>query len=105
MGKPSRTKGKTGEREIVLLAKEAGFDKAHRSWQIPQPNGDIGGIPGVHLEVRRREGLAVEAWCREVEAKANDRIPVVAWRRNGEPWRATLPLTDLLRLLYGRNDD
>jgi hypothetical protein len=132
MGKPSRDKGKVGERQVVELAKPY-FPDAHRSWQTPQPNGDIGGIPGVHLEVRRREALSVEAWCKEVEAKceceaccgtgkvmgdhANDhyacpgcegsgvsRIPIVAWRRNGQPWRVALPLDQFLQLLQRGHD-
>jgi len=30
-------------------------------------------------------------------------VPVVAHRRDGEPWRATLPLEDLLELLEWRD--
>lgn len=104
MPKMSRTKGKLGEAQVVALARDAGFPDANRSWQTPQLDGDLQGIPGVHLEVRRREGTSVEAWAKEVEQKCrNGNLPVVAWRRSNQPWRATLPLTDLLELLAQRN--
>jgi hypothetical protein len=97
-GAMSRRKGKSSEREVVQLAKPY-FPDAARDWATPQLHGDIKGIPGVHLEVRRRETLSIEAWCKEVEAKCDDRIPAVAFRRNNQPWRVALPLTDLLALL------
>ena len=37
------------------------------------------------------------------KAAAGDHdLPVVAHRRDGQPWRATLPLVDLLELLAWR---
>jgi hypothetical protein len=102
MGKPSRDKGKRAEGQVVTLARDCGHPDAERDWRTPQLNGDIRGLVGplTHLEVRRHEQPRIEAWAREVEAAASsDRLPILAFRRNKEPWRAVLPLDLLLRLL------
>ena len=55
-------------------------------------------------EVKRHRGrLDLPQAIRQAEAAAGDHdLPVVAHRRDGEPWRATLPLVDLLELLAWR---
>ncbi len=90
-GAMSRSKGKVGERQVVELAKAAGFEDAHRDWMTPQPNGDIGGVPGTYIEVRRRERVDILAWAREAETAADDKLPIVAFRTSREPWRACVP--------------
>lgn len=102
MGKASRDKGKRGEREVVLLAREVGFPDAHRDWLTPQNDGDIGlgdEYEDVYVEVRRRETLAVPSWWAEVEAKAGDRLPVLATRKNDMPWLGITRLERLLALI------
>lgn len=102
-GRGSRHKGKSAELEVVHLARAAGFSDAQRTGSAGQIRGDIDGIPGVYVEVRRRETLALPAWCREAEEEAPDlTLPVVAFRRSHEPWRAALPLAALLELLADR---
>ncbi len=81
------------------LARKAGFEQAHRAYQAPQHDGDVGGIPGAYIEVRRRERLQIADWTKEVEAKAGSRLPVVAYRRSNEAWHAVVPLDALLELL------
>ena len=44
MGKPSRDKGKRGERQVVDLARAAGHSAAARDWATPQLRGDVSGI-------------------------------------------------------------
>jgi hypothetical protein len=104
-GSKSRRKGKVGEREAVAVARANGHPDAERSWQTPQLDGDIGKLLGhVHLEVRRRETLHINQWAAEVEAKArNGNIPVLAYRKSGDPWRAVLPLDLLLTLIAQAN--
>jgi len=62
------------------------------------------GPEGVVLEVKRHKGrLDLPAAIRQAEdGAAAHGLPVVAHRRDGEPWRATLPLEDLLELLAWR---
>jgi hypothetical protein len=91
--------------EVVHLARANGFPDAERDYATPQLHGDIKGITDdLHLEVRRRETLSIEAWCREVEAKADGRIPAVTFRRNNQPWRVALPLDQFLQLLQRGHD-
>jgi hypothetical protein len=103
-GSKSRRKGKVGERQVVQVARANGHPDAERSWQTPQLDGDIGKLVGhLHLEVRYRQGLSVNAWAAEVEAKARDgRLPVTAYRKNREPWRAVVPLDRLLALIAAK---
>lgn len=99
-GRKSRRKGKTGERELVHLARDNGCPDAERDWKTPQLDGDIGGVPGAHIEGRFRERIDIVAWSHEVEDKArNGNIPIVAYRKSREPWRASLPFADLIRLI------
>lgn len=109
MGKPSRDKGARGEREVVEICRTLGLDV----WRTPNSGGlsvrhgkgDIRGIPGVHIEVKRAETLKMDLWSRQCEADADPLdIPVVVYRRSNEPWRASLPLPDLLDLLVLREE-
>jgi hypothetical protein len=57
-------------------------------------------MPGMALEVRRREQVSIVRWSRDHEAEVPDHlVAAVAYRTNGEPWRISLPLADLLDLL------
>src|SRR4051812_26882968 len=110
MGAMQRRKGATAEREIVAILRGRGM-KAQRTAPLQTaavagllPGGissaDVtcDGLPGVHLEVKRAETIKIEAWCRQAEgdAKEGGSVPVVVWRRSGQPWRVTLPLEDFL---------
>lgn len=103
MSKAQRVKGKEGELEVAALAREQGHPDAGRNGDARQVDGDIAGISGAYVEARRREKLSIPAWCREVEGEVEklgtDDIPVVAFRRSREPWRAVVPLADLFGLL------
>ena len=101
-GRMSRNKGKVGEREVVHLARDCGFPEAERDWRTPQLDGDLRNIGPTHLEVRRREKLCIPQWSAEIEEQArNGNLPILAFRRSGEPWRAALRLDSLFRLLSG----
>ena len=81
--------------------REAGFE-ARRDGRL---DDDLQhNIEGYHFEVKHRETLALPAWLRQAERDAGERVPVVAFRRNNEPWRAVLPLPVLLRLLKELHD-
>jgi hypothetical protein len=103
MSKSQRVKGKAGELEVAALAREQGHPDAGRNGDARQIDGDLTGVDGAYVEVRRRNALRVDAWAREVEAEAKalgtDDLPVVAFRRDREPWRAVVPLDRLLGLL------
>lgn len=101
-----RRKGARGELEVVQMARAAGFlDAARTSDGRSQiGRGDVAGVPGVHIEVRRREAWALRAWLEQAEHEAHEHdLPVVAFRRNNGPWYAALPLDELLALLKHRD--
>lgn len=98
MSTTSRRKGATGEREFARFAREHGFvcDRTGRNGRTSE---DVThDIPGVHLEVKRRETLAVNEWVRQAERDAGDLCPVVAFRRSRQPWRVVIPAAEFLRL-------
>lgn len=98
-GRMSRRKGQAGERSVELIFQEAGFHTERNLSGRKQIAGDIA-VEGLAVEVRRREKLSIERWCREHEAETPEHLtPVVVWRRSGEPWRVSLTLDDLIELL------
>ncbi len=99
-GKRSRTKGKTGEREIAAILTAHNIDSSREQDGRNQACDFRIHSPAIDLEVRRREQLSLKAWSEEIEAKTPaDRIPAVAYRTNGQPWRVSLPLDHFLHLL------
>jgi len=101
-----RRKGAEGEREIVELLRGHGWPRAHRNFGSGSAGGGAvaQGPEGTVIEVKRHRGrLDLPKAIRQVEEAAGDHaLPVVAHRRDGQPWRATLPLVDLLELLAWR---
>lgn len=104
-GKSARNKGKRGELEFASLCRAHGFD-ANRTAQCRGNTGkagDVEGIPGVHIEVKRTEALrlyeAMAQSIRDAEAGGRGEMPIVAHRRNGEDWLIVLQAEDFFRLL------
>ena len=99
LGKSARNKGKAGEREVVKILKEHGFLEARRTQQFSGKDGtaDVEGIEGVHIEVKRQEKLNIEKWHQQAcEDARDDEIPIVVFRRSGQPWRVVMDLSDFL---------
>jgi hypothetical protein len=106
MAARERNKGIAGELEIVELLRANGWPRAHRNFDSGSAGGgDVArGPEGVVLEVKRHRGRLdlPAAWRQAVDAAGDHDLPVVAHRRDREPWLATLPLADLLDLLHFR---
>lgn len=107
----SRDKGATGEREVVNLAKSKGI-YALRTAPLQAGRADIGdvslmGYPELHVEVKRDERMSVDAMVRQATASASicgvEFVPVVAYRRNKQIWRAVTPLDHYLDLVHFRS--
>jgi len=100
MSKASREKGQRGEREVRDLLRQYGF-LAVRDGRL---SADLShDVPDVHFEVKRCERLSLPEWTRQAEMDAKEgEVPVVAYRRSQEPWRASVPLDFLLGLLVDR---
>ena len=107
MSASQRRKGADGEREVVELLHAHGWPQARRNFGSGSAGGGdvVEGPEGVVLEVKRHRGrLDLPKAVRQAEQAAGDHdLAIVAHRRDGEPWRATLPLEDLLELLEWRD--
>lgn len=99
MGKASRTKGAASERELASIIRDHGFDCARTARNGLTSEDVTHTVPGVWLECKRRETLAIPAWTRQAEKDAPaGLVPVVAFRQSRQPWRVVLPLDEFLRL-------
>jgi len=101
MGKiNSISKGKVGEREFANLLKANGFKNARRGQQFNGLEGDdVVGVPNVHIEVKRVEKLNLEVAMEQSIRDADGKIPIVAHRRNGKPWKITMLFDDYINYL------
>lgn len=89
MGAMSRRKGAQGEREfLAALGLELGEALSRNLQQTREGGADCIVVRGWAIEVKRRESLSVPAWWRQTLAQAEqaNAAPMLAWRRNREPW-------------------
>jgi Holliday junction resolvase len=108
VGRMSRNKGKSGERECAELLRAHGF-QARRGVQYqggPDAPDVVHDIEGVHIEVKRTERFALYPALEQAkqDRRAGD-VPVVFHRMNGRPWVVCLEAEDfltLMRALYRR---
>ncbi len=92
-GRMARNKGAAGERELAQILTDHLGVKIQRKLGQARDGGDDIQIGKYRIEVKRRETLSIDAWCKQVEdAASHDDIPVLAYRRNGQPWRVVVPL-------------
>ena len=98
----SRSKGAKGERELAKILREYGYP-CRRGQQYSGANGDadVGGLPNIHIEVKRRERLEIySAIAQAVRDAKNDEKPAVFHRKNECEWLVTMRLEDWMKL-YG----
>lgn len=96
-GRGARSKGSRGELELSkILTDELGFEVKRKLGQARDGGDDIQ-IGKYRIEVKRREALRLDDWCQQIEACCDSReVPIVAYRRNGQPWRAVVPMAWLI---------
>ena len=97
----SKRKGSNAERELAAFLTAMGHP-AHRNDQRFRggyDNADVvaEGLEQYHFEVKRTERLNLGEAMRQAEADCAGKIPVVAHRRNRQPWLVTLRLDDWLK--------
>lgn len=86
----SRQKGARGEREFASLCREHGYE-ARRGQQYSGIEGqDVVGLPGAHVEVKRVERLNIYDAVKQSERDSQNRLSIVAHRKNNEPWLITM---------------
>jgi hypothetical protein len=106
----SQRKGKQGEIELAdRLTSLFGVEcKRMASAYLPGIVApDVYGLPGIHVESKRRERVPLYAAIRQARHDACGRVAIVAHRGNGRPWLVTVTLEDLptlARSLVGIKD-
>ena len=97
MSASQRTKGASGERELVrLLRDQLGDDTITRNLdQVRDGGGDILLQEWV-IEVKRCRRASFGTWWRQAVAQAGDRQPALAYRLDRQPWRVRIPLAALV---------
>ena len=99
----SRQKGKRVERLWRDQLREAGFLKSFRGQQYcgAAGNADVvcPELPMLHFEVKGVQNLNVLAAMKQALADSGKKTPVVAHKKNGEPWLVTMLAADWLRLV------
>lgn len=98
----SRSKGCRGEREWRDKLRDAGF-KARRGQQFSgnpdSPDVVCEDLPYFHFEVKRVQNLNLKSAMEQAAADAGDKMPIVAHRRNREPWKVTMLADDWFKLV------
>jgi hypothetical protein len=100
MGKLSRTKGQSAEREVcALLSKAFGFEIKRNLGQERDSGHDITVEP-FHIEVKRRARIAkIYEW---VDGAARPgKIPIVTLRSDRQDWLVIMRLSDWTTLAAG----
>lgn len=118
MGAASRAKGATAEREVAAILTAAGFPCERNARNGLSAEDVAHAIPGVYLEVKRKERLDLHECLAQVHLGARERpdgvaiwgdprlsVPILIFRRNRTnanwptgDWHACLPLDDLIEL-------
>ena len=94
-------KGADGERELAALLRAEGYEIDRGGTTSFGTVPDLSGLPGVHIEVKRREKLNTwEAMQQAIDdaARFQDGAPALFHRRNRTPWLVTMLFTDWIRL-------
>ena len=94
-------KGADAERELAALLRAEGYTIDRGGTTSFGTVPDLSGLPGVHIEVKRREKLNIwEAMQQATHdaAKFKDGVPALFHRRNRAPWLVTMLFTDWIRL-------
>ncbi|MBR0355584.1 MAG: hypothetical protein IJK35_09445 [Oscillospiraceae bacterium] len=94
-------KGARGEQELAGLLRAEGFDVTRGGTTSFGTVPDLSGLPGVHIEVKRREKLNVMEAMQQAIAdtgRFKDGAPALFHRRNRAPWLVTMLFTDWIRL-------
>lgn len=99
-GRGKRAKGAAGERELAaLLSEHLGFVVKRNLGQARDGADDLT-VQHFRLEVKRQETLRIDEWSKQVESCAQaGEVPVLAYRRNGQPWRVCLRLEDFIPMM------
>jgi hypothetical protein len=101
MGAKSRRKGKSGELELLALARECGFPSARRGAPMQAAGGealpDVDGIPTLWAEAKRYKRTPVARLLEELLAVEHPgSTSALFWRNDDRTWRVALNAREFL---------
>lgn len=100
----SKRKGKKGELAFCQLCEVYGYEVSRTAQYRGNTGqaGDVEGLAGIHVEVKNQERLNLrEAITQSVEdcaAEGKGKLPIVAHKKNREPWLITMRAEDWFSL-------
>ena len=98
----SKQKGKRGELEWASFCRDQGYNSnrtVQYNGKADKSKGDVDGLPGVHIEVKRTEKLSLyDALIQANRDAKQDEIPIVAHRRNNCEWVIIMDAEDWFKL-------
>lgn len=101
MGVRSQKKGRRGELELCRILAGYGIEARPGCPVSFGAEPDIVGLPGIHVEVKRREQTDLSAALKQAAAdseKFGDGLPAVFMRGNRQNWRVVMALDDFMKL-------
>lgn len=105
MARASQRKGRAGELELCRVLSDYGYSVKPGAAVSFGSTPDIVGLPGIHIEVKRREQTDIAAALKQASEDAQrfgDGLPVVFTRGNRQRWRVVMTLDDFMELYRGR---
>jgi len=101
-----KKKGSRRELEFAHICQKQGFDKAHRTNQFcgntPEDSSDVVGLPHIHCEVKGTQVTTINKFIRQskrdTKKTGRNEIPMVFYKRNGEPWLAVMDCDDFFNI-------
>lgn len=108
MAKASQRKGRAGELELCRILSGFGYDVKPGVAVSFGTTPDIVGLPGIHIEVKRRENTDIAAALKQASEDARrfgDGLPAVFTRGNRQRWRVVMALDDFISLYRRAEDD
>lgn len=104
MSRKQQRKGANGEKELTIILQGKGYNAQRGGSQTYGTIPDIVGLPGIHIEVKRREKLDMLGAIRQAQTDSErfkDGLPAIFHRSNRSPWLVTMTLEEWL-VLYER---
>jgi len=98
----AKRKGDNFERQVAgILADHLGFEVQRVLLSGQRGEGDVQGVPGLHIECKRQEQTRLQEWFEHERPKANGKPLAIFHKKNRGPIMVTMLLDDWLELFRG----
>jgi Holliday junction resolvase len=95
----AKRKGDNFERQVAgLLADHLGLEIQRVLLSGQRGEGDIEGIPAVHIECKRQEQTRLSQWFEKEQPKANGKQLAIFHKKSREPIMVTMLFKDWIEL-------